>query len=176
MVYTVALVVCWVVGAYGVIRLNALQLRMTLGRTVFPVSGMRMASARVAARLADLPGESGHYRALVWARTGDGRVVCRAEDRWLTVIADCRQQGDQIVVDAVLPHGVILFYAGLFGFLLTAATIMSGEVTAGAWMLIPAGLLLGVAVQGTLHLRRARAVARLLPRYLEAVCAEARST
>jgi hypothetical protein len=49
------------------------------------------------------------------------------------------------------------------GFMFAGGTILMTEVTAGAWMLIQAGLLLAVAGQAMLHLRQARVVARLLP-------------
>jgi hypothetical protein len=100
-------VACWVVAVHGIGSLAAMHWRMLRERTVFPVAGMRVARTRVAARLAELPGESGTYRGLLWSRTAHG-VVCRGAGQWFSVIAECRQEGDAVVVDAVLPHGVRL--------------------------------------------------------------------
>jgi hypothetical protein len=163
---------CWAVGVYGIGSLAVLHLRMIRERTVFPVAGMRVACTRVPARLADLSGESGSYRGLLWARTADG-LACRGSGQWFSVIAECRQEGDEVVVDAVLPHGVRLFYIGLIGFMVViVTTVLRLDVPLDLWMAVPVGLLLAVAVQYVLHVRRARAAARILPRYLEAACAE----
>jgi hypothetical protein len=85
-IYAFAIAVaCWAVAVYGMARLAAMQWRMTRQRTVFPVGGMRVASTRVPARLADLPGESGSYQGLLWARTPDG-LACRGARQGFSVI------------------------------------------------------------------------------------------
>ncbi len=174
MIYAFAVIAaCWAVAASGMVRLVIMHRRMSREQTVYPVAGMRVASTRIMARLADLPGRSGSYRGLLWARTPDG-VACRGAGNVYSVIAECRQQGDEVVVDAVLPHGVRLIYVGLLGFLVvTLTTVLSGAGPRDWSMVIPLGLLCAVAVQYVLHVRRARAAGHLLPRYLEAACAEA---
>jgi hypothetical protein len=165
--------VCWSVAVYGMASLAVMQRRMTRERTVFPVGGMRVASARIPARLADLPGQSGSYRGLVWARTADG-LACRGARPGFSVVAECRQEGDEVVVDAVLPHAVHLMYVGMLGFLVVmVTTVLSVDAPRDWALLMPVGLLLAVAVQYVLHVRRARAAGRLIPRFLEAACAEA---
>ena len=136
---------------------------MARRRTVFPVSGMLVARTRVTARLADLPGESGDYRGLLWAKTANG-VACRAPGQWFGVIAD-----------AVLPQGLRLFYLGLIGFMVVFTTMfvsLAGPI--GWWPAVPIGLLSSVVAQYVVHVRRAGAAGRLLSRYLEAACAEPR--
>jgi hypothetical protein len=167
------LAACWAVAIFGMARLVAMHRRMSRERTVFPVAGMRVASTRVTARLSDLPGRSGSYRGLLWARTPDG-VVCRGAGHVYSVIAECRQDGDEVVVDAVLPHSVRLIFIGLLGFMVVAiATVVTGDAPRDWSLVLPVALLCGVSAQYVLHVRRARAAGRLLPRYLEAACAEA---
>jgi hypothetical protein len=166
-------VACWAVAVYGMARLIAMHRRMSRDRTVFPVAGIRVASTRVTARLAHLPGRSGNYRGLLWARTADG-VACRGAGHAYSVIAECRQEGDEVVVDAVLPHSVRLMYLGMIGFMVVASTVVLSVDAPRDWsMAIPLGLLGAVTVQYVWHVRRARTHGRLLPRYVEAACAEA---
>jgi hypothetical protein len=173
-VYAFAIAVaCWAVAVYGMARLVAMHRRMSRERTAFPVAGMRVASTRVTARLSDLPGRSGSYRGLLWARTPDG-VACRGAGHVYSVIAECRQDGDEVVVDAVLPHSVRLIFIGLLGFMVVTVTAALSADAPRDWsMVLPVALLCGVTAQYVLHVRRARAAGRLLPRYLEAACAEA---
>jgi hypothetical protein len=173
-IYAVAVAVaCWGVAVYGLVSLATIRRRMTRERTVFPVGGMRVASTRIAARLADLPGESGTYQGLLWARSADG-LACRGARRGFGVIGECRQEGDDVVVDAVLPHAVRLIYVGMLGFLAVIVTTVLSVDAPRDWALaIPVALLVGVAVQYVLHVRRARAAGRLMPRFLEAACGEA---
>jgi len=166
-------VVCWAIAVYGIASYTALQLRMTRRRTVFPVPGMRVARTRVTARLSDLSGDSGEYRGLLWASTVDG-LACRATGQSFSVIGECRQDGDHVVVDAVLPQGVRLFYVGMIGFTVVLTSMfLSFGGPLGWWLAIPLGLVFFVIAQYVVHVRRARAAGRLLPRYLEAACAEA---
>jgi hypothetical protein len=57
--------------------------------------------------------------------------------------------------------------------MMVVAIVLLPETSRDWSQIIPAAMLLGVAVQYVLHVRQARAAARLLPRYLEASCAEA---
>jgi hypothetical protein len=173
-IYAAAVAVaCWAVGLYGAARFAVAQLRMMRGRTVFPVPGVRVASARVTARLADLPGESGSYRGLLWARTADG-IACRASGQWFSVIGECRQDGDEVVVDAIFPHSVRLSYIGLIGFGVVMVSMVLSSGAPRDWaVVIPIAITGGVAVQYVLHLRRARATGRLLPHHVQAACTDA---
>ena len=169
----VVAVCCWAIGVYGIGSHSATQAQMILRQTVFPVRGTCVSRTRVTARLADLRGDSGEYRGLLWARTTDG-LTCRAPGPGFSVIVECRQEGDVVAVDGVVARGVWMFYLGLFGFMLALTTMLLGTGTPrGWWIVIPVGLLLVVALQGLVHLRRARADAGLLSRYVEAACAEA---
>jgi hypothetical protein len=163
---------CWALAVYGLGRLAIMHWRMARGRIPFPLRGMRVASIRIPARLADLPGNSGNYRGLNWARSAAG-VFCRAPGHWSSVMAECRQEGDEVVVDVVLPDGLRWFYVGSIGFCLVIATSLMFTTPWDASSSIPLVLLLAVVGQYALHVRGARATARLLPRYLEAACAEA---
>jgi hypothetical protein len=166
-----AAVVCWALAVYGLGTLAIMHWRMARGRIRFPLRGMRVASTRVRARLADLPGNSGSYRGLHWARSAAG-VFCRAPGHWSSVIAECRQEGDEVVVDVVLPDGLRWFYVGGIGFCVAIATSLMSTTQWDAWSAIPLVLPLAVVGQYALHVRGARATARMLPRYLEAACAE----
>ena len=166
-------VVCWAMAVYGIASYAAVQLRMIRRRTVFPVTGTLVGRTRVTARLSNLTGDSGEYRGLLWATTADG-VACRATRQWVSVIAECRQDGDDVVVDAVFPQGLRLFYLGLIGFMVFLTVMfVSFAGPLGWWLAVPIGLLLAVAGQYVLHVRHARAAGRLLPRYLEAACVDA---
>jgi len=90
------------------------------------------------------------------------------------VIGECRQDGDHVVVDAVLPQGVRLFYVGMIGLTVgLTSMVLSFGGPLRWWFAIPLRLVFLVNAQYVVHVRRARAAGRLLPRYLEAACAEA---
>ena len=172
MIYAAAvLVACWALALYGAANHIATQLRMIRGRTVFPVPGVRVASTRVLARLAALPGESGVYRGMIWARTPTG-LACRASSPWFSTVADCRQDDDHVVVDAVLPSGVRLFFLGFVGF---GSVVLTTGLALGAphagWMVVPIGLMLVGIAQYVFYVRRVRAAGVALARFVEAACA-----
>jgi hypothetical protein len=83
------------------------------------------------------------------------------------VIAECRQEGDEVAVDVVLPDGLRWFYVGSIGFCVVIATSLMFTTQRDAWSAIPLVLLLAVVGQYALHVpwgARDRAPAPALPR------------
>ena len=109
----VIILVCMAVFVVGQLSLVPSIWRMLRTDTVSPVRGVTVGSARRRARLDDLTSPAGTYRGLIWARTPTG-IVARAPSEWL-LIGHGRQEGENVVIDAVSPFGLVLCYLGFLG-------------------------------------------------------------